>query len=92
MSGIAAAAGGMTVQQFQQKWRGITLKERQASQPHFIDLCRMLGVSTPTDADPDRHLLHLRARRGEERRRSGLGRRLVARQLRLGVQGPSRRT
>jgi type II restriction/modification system DNA methylase subunit YeeA len=42
----------MTVAQFQHKWRGIELKERSASQPHFTDLCHMLGVPTPTDADP----------------------------------------
>ncbi|MGH2615702.1 MAG: class I SAM-dependent DNA methyltransferase, partial [Thermomicrobiales bacterium] len=43
---------GMTVPQFQHKWRGVTLTERSASQSHFIDLCHMLGVPTPTDADP----------------------------------------
>lgn len=52
MSGLAPSPTGMTVPQFQQKWRGMALKERSASQPHFIDLCRVLGVPTPTDADP----------------------------------------
>jgi hypothetical protein len=26
--------------------------ERAAAQEHFIDLCRMLGVPTPNEADP----------------------------------------
>jgi len=34
------------------KWRTVELKERSASQSHFIDLCRLLGEPTPTDADP----------------------------------------
>lgn len=38
---------------FQQKWIGVTLKERSASQEHFIDLCHVLGVDTPATADPD---------------------------------------
>jgi hypothetical protein len=28
------------------------LKERSASQSHFIDLCRLVGQPTPTEADP----------------------------------------
>mgnify|MGYP007030116868 CR=1 FL=1 len=31
---------------------GSTRTERAASQEHFIDLCRMLGVPTPNEADP----------------------------------------
>lgn len=49
---VATPAAAMTVAQFQHKWRGIELNERSASQPHFTDLCHMLGVPTPTDADP----------------------------------------
>ena len=41
----------MTPEQFIQKWRASTLKERSAAQSHFIDLCRVLGVENPTDAD-----------------------------------------
>src|SRR5215213_7576352 len=48
---VASPAATVTVPQFQQKWRGVTLKERSASQSHFNDLCHMLGVPTPTDAD-----------------------------------------
>ena len=33
-------------------WRDSTLKERSGSQGHFIALCRLLGVPSPTEADP----------------------------------------
>ena len=42
----------MNVQQFQAKWRGVTLTERAAAQSHFNDLCRLFGIPTPTEADP----------------------------------------
>ena len=29
-----------------------TATERAAAQEHFIDLCRMLGIPTPNEADP----------------------------------------
>lgn len=38
--------------EFQRKWIASELKERSASQSHFNDLCAVLGVPTPTDADP----------------------------------------
>ncbi len=38
--------------EFAKKWAGSTRTERAASQEHFIDLCRMLGVPTPNEADP----------------------------------------
>lgn len=43
----------MTPQQFIQKWRACQLKERSASQSHFIDLCHLLNEQAPTDADPE---------------------------------------
>jgi type II restriction/modification system DNA methylase subunit YeeA len=43
---------GMTPADFALKWMGSTQTERAASQEHFIDLCRMLGVPTPNEADP----------------------------------------
>ena len=46
------AAGAMTPGEFIAKWRAVELNERSASQSHFIDLCRLLGEPTPTDADP----------------------------------------
>ena len=42
----------MTPHEFIAKWRVAELKERSASQEHFIDLCRLLGAPTPAEADP----------------------------------------
>ena len=42
----------MTPHEFIAKWRASELKERSASQEHFIDLCRLLGEQTPVEADP----------------------------------------
>ena len=42
----------LTVDAFIRKWRAVELKERSAAQEHFIDLCRVLGESTPAEADP----------------------------------------
>ena len=42
----------MTPYEFIAKWRASELKERAASQEHFIDLCRLLGEPTPAEADP----------------------------------------
>ncbi|MBA3825203.1 MAG: class I SAM-dependent DNA methyltransferase [Ktedonobacterales bacterium] len=41
----------MTPEEFINKWSAISLTERAAAQSHFIDLCAVLGVQTPTDAD-----------------------------------------
>jgi type II restriction/modification system DNA methylase subunit YeeA len=41
----------MTPQEFVAKWRAVDLKERSASQSHFNDLCRLLGVADPITAD-----------------------------------------
>ena len=42
----------MTPHAFITKWRASALKERSASQEHFIDLCHLLDEPTPADADP----------------------------------------
>ena len=42
----------MTPAEFIAKWRASELKERSASQEHFIDLCRLLDEPTPAQADP----------------------------------------
>ncbi len=47
------AKATLTPQEFVEKWRKSKLKERSASQEHFIDLCRMLGHQTPAKADPE---------------------------------------
>lgn len=45
------APGGITPQHFVEKWSRVELSERSASQAHFIDLCHLLGQSTPADHD-----------------------------------------
>jgi type II restriction/modification system DNA methylase subunit YeeA len=42
----------LSPQEFVAKWRGVTLKERSASQSHFNDLCALLGTPSPVEADP----------------------------------------
>ena len=42
----------MSPHEFIRKWRASELKERSASQEHFIDLCRLLSEPTPAEADP----------------------------------------
>lgn len=41
----------MDAADFIAKWRNSELGERQAAQSHFNDLCRVLGVPSPTDDD-----------------------------------------
>lgn len=40
----------LTPQEFVNKWRKSTLKERAAAQEHFIDLCRLVGHQAPAEA------------------------------------------
>ncbi len=42
----------MNPAEFVGKWSASRGRERQTSQEHFIDLCRMLGEQTPNEADP----------------------------------------
>ena len=42
----------MTSLEFIHKWEASRLKERSGSQEHFIDLCRLLELPTPAEADP----------------------------------------
>ncbi len=68
---MVAEPATMTGAQFQHKWRNITLTERSASQSHFNDLCHLLGVPTPTDADPAGHFYTFE--RGAEKSGGGKG-------------------
>ena len=43
----------MTPDDFIRKWDGVKLKEKQASQEHFLDLCALVGVNSPALADPE---------------------------------------
>jgi hypothetical protein len=42
----------MNPAEFAAKWSGVTTSERASAHSHFEDLCRMLGVPTPHEADP----------------------------------------
>ncbi len=42
----------MTPAQFIAKWKLVELKERASSHSHFNDLCKVLEVDNPIDADP----------------------------------------
>ena len=42
----------MTPATFKAKWAKFSGKESAAYSEHFNDLCRMLGVPTPIEADP----------------------------------------
>ena len=42
----------MTPQQFVEKWRRATIKERSGYQEHFADLCHLVGHPTPIEDDP----------------------------------------
>ena len=48
---MAKWAGGLTAEEFVQKWSKAQLSERAASQEHFIDLCHLLEQPTPAEAD-----------------------------------------
>jgi restriction-modification enzyme MmeI-like protein len=39
--------------EFIKKWNRSELRERQGSQAHFHDLCRLVGHQTPAEADPE---------------------------------------
>ena len=43
----------MTPQEFILKWRPAQLRERQASQEHFLDLCHLLDEPTPAEVDSE---------------------------------------
>ena len=53
MDSLLPVTPTLTPDEFVRKWRGMSLKERSASQSHFNDLCHMLGWPTPTDADKE---------------------------------------
>lgn len=41
------------VAEFVTRWGHSTLREMQAAQSHFSELCRLVGHQTPTELDPD---------------------------------------
>ena len=48
---LAEVGERMDAVEFVRKWGDSSLRERQGSQSHFIDLCAVLGVPNPTDED-----------------------------------------
>jgi hypothetical protein len=42
----------MTAAEFKKKWARVTAKETSAYQSHFDDLCRLLRIAPPLEADP----------------------------------------
>jgi type II restriction/modification system DNA methylase subunit YeeA len=42
----------LSVPEFVARWQRVDTNEKQSAQPHFIDLCAMLGQPTPAQADP----------------------------------------
>lgn len=59
----------MTPQQFIEKWRENPLKERASYQLHFIDLCALVGVPTPSPASAETYCFE----RGATRTGAGQG-------------------
>ena len=47
------SAQTLSVDEFVAKWRKVSAGETQAAQSHFIDLCAVLGVENPIEADPE---------------------------------------
>ena len=45
-------AATLSAADFAAKWQENAKRESASSQEHFIDLCRLLGVPTPAEADP----------------------------------------
>ena len=46
------SGAALSVDEFVDRWRRVSASETQAAQSHFIDLCKLLGVETPIEADP----------------------------------------
>ncbi len=45
----------LSLPEFVERWKAVTLTERAAAQPHFIDLCEVLGQPHPAAADQTGH-------------------------------------
>lgn len=43
----------LSLAEFVERWKAVTLTERSASQSHFIDLCEVLGQPHPVATDPN---------------------------------------
>jgi hypothetical protein len=45
-------AATLTVPEFIRRWEHVPQTERAKAQPHFLDICHLLGQPTPIEADP----------------------------------------
>ena len=61
----------MTLYEFTNKWGQATLSESAGSQEHFIDICRLVGVATPAEADPNGDFFTFEKNLKKESGRSG---------------------
>ena len=43
----------LSIPEFVARWQRSTLSERSAAQPHFLDLCEILGQPTPAEVDQE---------------------------------------
>ena len=71
--------------EFQKKWLANTLKERSASQPHFLDVCALVNHPMPSDLDGTGEFFTFEGGRDETAGWAGLGRCLVPEPVRVGV-------
>ena len=53
MVGAPGARDSMKPLEFVEKWRASSLRERQGSHEHFLNLCAVLGEPTPAGDDPE---------------------------------------
>jgi hypothetical protein len=81
----------MNIAEFIGKWKKVELKERSASQEHFIDLCRLLEHPTPAEADPIGDTFCFEKGAAKHGGGGRLRRCLEERFLRMGIQGETQR-
>ncbi len=75
----------MNPQTFVAKWAATTLNEKATAQEHFTDLCRLLGVPTPVEADPTGQRFRFEKPLSKAGGGAGFADALDARCLRVGV-------
>lgn len=61
----------MKVEDFIKKWSRSILKESAASQTHFNDLCAVLGIAAPVEADPTGEWFAFEAKTNKDGQRIG---------------------
>lgn len=51
-SGTSVSSGTSGISEFVRRWANSSLREQQGAQSHFNELCAILGMQAPTQADP----------------------------------------